>query len=121
MNFRLRMPSQEIPRYLLRHLKGHQRVGFYNFLPDGTCFWSVAEFDKDDLYTNLDKATKFKNSLSEAGIRAYLEKSYTDRGYRVWIFFNRPVDATSIEKIYEYGFEKIRHSGKSQNIPYGRK
>ena len=117
MNFRLRMPSQEIPRYLLRHLKGHQRVGFYNFLPDGTCFWSVAEFDKDDLYTNLDKATKFKNSLSEAGIRAYLEKSYTDRGYRVWIFFNRPVDATSIRKFMDMVLKKSGTLGKAKIYP----
>jgi len=41
MHFKILNPNQEMPRYLLRHLKGHQRIGFYNFLSDGTCYWAL--------------------------------------------------------------------------------
>ncbi len=107
MNFKLRIPSQEIPRYLLRHFKGHQRIGFYNFLSDGTCPWSVIEFDKEDESENFNKAIKFRNALSESGLRAYLERSYTDRGFRVWIFFSRPADSSQIRKFLKMVMEKI--------------
>ncbi|HPZ07009.1 MAG TPA: DnaB-like helicase C-terminal domain-containing protein [Candidatus Eremiobacteraeota bacterium] len=99
MHFKILNPLQEIPRYLQRHLKGHQRIGFYNFLPDGTCHWGLVEFEKrDQEKKNLEYALLFKKSLLEWGIKAYIEKSHTDTGYRVWIFFDRPTDSTLVRE-----------------------
>ena len=108
MVFRLRMPSREIPRYLLRHLKGHQRIGLFNFLPDGTCYWSVIEFEKgENEFINLDSAMTVKKSLREAGLNAYLERTQADKSFRVWTFFDRAVDSSNVRKAFALMLDKL--------------
>lgn len=109
MYFKIRMADQEIPRYLMRHLKGHQRIGIYNYLPDGTCHWGVVEFEvSENEKANLEKAKLLKKTLAEFGIKTYIERSHSDTGYRLWTFFERKADATQVRKAFKSALLKIK-------------
>lgn len=109
MHFKILNPNQEMPRYLLRHLKGHQRIGFYNFLSDGTCYWALMEFEKKDSEKqNLEDAFLVKRTLAECGIRSYIERSSSDTGFRLWMFFDSPASSTLIREALQVLLHKLK-------------
>jgi len=109
MHFKILNPNQEMPRYLLRHLKGHQRIGFYNFLSDGTCYWALMEFEKKEHEKqNLEDTFLVKRTLAECGIRSYIERCCTDTGFRLWIFFDSPASASLIREAFQVLLHKLK-------------
>jgi hypothetical protein len=109
MHFKILNPNQEMPRYLLRHLKGHQRIGFYNFLSDGTCYWALLEFEKkDNEKQNLEDAFLLKRTLTECGMRSYIERSSSDTGFRLWIFFDSPASSTLLREALHIVLHKLK-------------
>jgi len=74
------------------HLAGQPKsfLGLYPLLPNNTCFWLAADFDKDAAM--LD-ALAYLKAARQAGVPAALEISQSGKGAHVWIFFSAPVEA----------------------------
>jgi hypothetical protein len=78
------------------HLAGKQTIGVYPLLPDETCWFLAADFDKD---TWQEDATAFLESCSSLGVPAALERSRSGKGGHVWVFFDQPVPAVLARKL----------------------
>ena len=79
-----------------RHLRGggvgggDYVAGVYPLLPDGTCWFLAADFDKADW---VEDASAFLETCLQRGIAAALERSRSGNGGHVWIFFDAPIPA----------------------------
>ena len=95
-----------------QHLQGKKTLGIYPLLPDETCWFLAADFDKT---TWQDDALAFLFTCQRAGVPAYLERSRSGNGGHVWIFFERPVAAVLARKmgcaILTQAMERRHHLG----------
>lgn len=66
-------------------------IGVYPLLPDETCWFIAADFDK---HAWSDDAAAFLETCKYYDIPAALERSRSGNGGHVWIFFSEPVPAT---------------------------
>jgi hypothetical protein len=79
-----------------RHLRGGDArsgdfvAGVYPLLPDETCWFLAADFDKKEWRQD---AAAFLQTCRDKGIGACLERSRSGNGGHVWIFFDEPVPA----------------------------
>jgi hypothetical protein len=78
------------------HLAGKQTIGVYPLLPDETCWFLAADFDKD---TWQEDATAFLESCNALAVPAALERSRSGKGGHVWVFFDQPVSAVLARKL----------------------
>jgi hypothetical protein len=74
------------------HLVGDHTIGIYPLLQDETCWFLAVDFDKK---TWQKDATAFLAVCCELSVPAALERSRSGDGGHVWIFFNRPIPATT--------------------------
>jgi superfamily II DNA or RNA helicase len=78
------------------HLQGRHIIGAYPLLPDETCWFLAADFDKahweEDVIAVL-------HACDELAIPASLERSRSGRGGHIWIFFEEPVPASQARKL----------------------
>ncbi|MCY4240341.1 MAG: DEAD/DEAH box helicase family protein [Rhodobacter sp.] len=72
------------------HLRGHATIGIYPMLPDDTCRFLAADFDKR---TWRRDAEAFLAACKAKDVPAALERSRSGNGAHVWIFFEEPVPA----------------------------
>ena len=72
------------------HLRGHATIGIYPMLPDDTCRFLAADFDKRTWYRDADA---FLAACKAKDVPAALERSRSGNGAHVWIFFQEPVPA----------------------------
>ncbi len=72
------------------HLRGRQTLGVYPMLPDGTCRFLAADFDKEMWRRDVGA---FLAACRSKGVPAALERSRSGNGGHVWIFFAKPVPA----------------------------
>ena len=79
-----------------RHLRGERHIGLYPLADDDTCWWVVADFDKD---TAMLDALSYLKAARAKDIPAALEVSQSGRGAHVWIFFAQAVPATAARRI----------------------
>src|SRR5579859_2362277 len=79
-----------------KHLLGKETVGVYPLLPDETCWFLAADFDKK---TWEYDALTFLETCHELGVPAALERSRSGKGGHVWIFFERAVPAITARKL----------------------
>lgn len=67
------------------HLLGKETVGVYPLLPDETCWFLAADFDKKTWeYDSLS----FLETCQEFNVPAALERSRSGKGGHIWIFSN---------------------------------
>ena len=78
------------------HLVGDDTVGIYPLLPDETCWFLAVDFDKK---TWQKDATAFLAVCCDLSVPAALERSRSGNGGHVWIFFDRPIPATTARKL----------------------
>ena len=71
-------------------------AGVYPLLPDETCWFLAADFDKES-WERDSKA--FLNTCREFEVPAALERSRSGDGAHVWIFFAEPVPAAEARKL----------------------
>lgn len=99
------------------HLVGHRpnesrdfTIGLYPLLPDETCWFLAADFDKQ---TWPDDARAFVNTCRAHGIPAVLERSRSGNGAHAWIFFSGPVPAVDARRIGTWMISETmeRHPG----------
>jgi superfamily II DNA or RNA helicase len=79
-----------------KHLLGKETVGVYPLLPDETCWFLAADFDKK---TWEYDALTFLETCHELGVPAALERSRSGKGGHVWIFFERALPAITARKL----------------------
>jgi len=78
------------------HLSGRHTIGVYPLLPEETCFFLAADFDKD---TWMEDAGAFLETCERMSVPAALERSRSGNGGHVWIFFEGPLQATMARKL----------------------
>jgi hypothetical protein len=78
------------------HLLGTETVGVYPLLPDETCWFLSADFDKK---TWEYDALAVLETCRGLNVPAALERSRSGKGGHVWIFFERAVPAIAARKL----------------------
>jgi superfamily II DNA or RNA helicase len=71
-------------------------AGVYPLLPDETCMFLAADFDKQAWARD---AKAFLETCREQGVPAALERSRSGNGAHVWIFFAEPVPASEARRL----------------------
>ena len=72
------------------HLLGKETIGVYPLLPDETCWFLAADFDKKTWeYDSL----AFLETCEELHVPAALERSRSGKGGHIWILFDRALQA----------------------------
>ena len=87
-----------------RHLRGGSQkfsssdfvAGVYPLLPDETCWFLAADFDKE---TWAADASAMIDTCHAKGIPAALERSRSGNGGHVWIFFAEPIAARTARQL----------------------
>ena len=79
-----------------QHLLGKETVGVYLLLPDETCRFLAADFDKK---TWEYDAQAFLETCQELNVPAVLERSRSGKGGHIWIFFERALSAITARKL----------------------
>jgi superfamily II DNA or RNA helicase len=78
------------------HLLGKETVGVYPLLPDETCWFLAADFDKKTWeYDSL----AFLEACRELNVPAVLECSRSGQGGHIFIFFDRALSAITARKL----------------------
>ena len=78
------------------HLLGKETVGVYPLLPDETCWFLAADFDKK---TWEYDAQAFLQTCRELDVPAALERSRSGKGGHIWIFFDHALRAITARKL----------------------
>jgi superfamily II DNA or RNA helicase len=79
-----------------RHLRGEQTMGVYPLLPDETCFFLAADFDKRSWREDV---TAFVETCELHGVPVAIERSRSGNGAHAWFFFSSPVQAGVARKL----------------------
>jgi len=78
------------------HLLGSETVGVYPLLPDETCWFLAADFDKATWeYDSL----AFLETCQELKVPAAWERSRSGKGGHIWIFFEHALPAITARKL----------------------
>jgi len=77
------------------HLIGKHIIGVYPLLLNETCWFLAIDFDKK---TWQEDVVVFLRVCREIGVPAALERSRSGQGGHVWIFFDRPIEASIARK-----------------------
>ena len=75
---------------IYRHLAGQQIVGLYPLMPDNTCYFLAADFDKGQWQDEVKAMSKACHNFE---IPHAIEISRSGNGAHLWIFFNEKVPA----------------------------
>lgn len=81
---------------ILKHLEGQLHIGIYPLLKDNTSWFIVADFDDGGW---MESATNFMKGCEKKDVPCYLERSRSGNGGHVWIFFERPIEASKSRKV----------------------
>ena len=85
-----------------RHLRGTTStgapfvMGLYPMLPDGTCHFLVADFDREDWRRD---ALAYVETCDLLRVPCALERSRSGDGAHAWIFFQEPVPAATARRL----------------------
>ncbi len=77
---------------IMDHLQGRHVIGVYPMLPDDTCWFLAADFDKE---TWKDDVSAFRETCKSIKIPVALERSRSGNGAHAWFFFTEPVAAAT--------------------------
>jgi len=72
------------------HLQGKHSIGIYSLLPDDTCWFLAADFDK---LTWQEDIAAFRETCQSLEIPVAIERSRSGNGAHAWFFFTEPVPA----------------------------
>jgi superfamily II DNA or RNA helicase len=71
-------------------------IGIYPLLTDETCWFLVADFDKENW---MDDVSAYLETCKIYNVQAVLERSRSGNGGHVWIFFSEPVPASQARRL----------------------
>lgn len=75
---------------IMDHLQGRHVIGVYPMLPDDTCWFLAADFDKE---TWKDDVAAFRETCKSMNLPVAIERSRSGNGAHVWFFFAQPIPA----------------------------
>jgi hypothetical protein len=81
---------------LRSHLAGDCTVGVYPMLPDETCWFLAADFDKSFW---IQDVSAFRDTARAKGVPVAIERSRSGNGAHAWIFFAEPVSAADARRL----------------------
>jgi superfamily II DNA or RNA helicase len=84
---------------ILDHLQGRHVIGCYPLLPDETCWFVAADFDKADWRADV---SAFAATRGELAVPAAIERSRSGNGAHAWIFFSTPVPASEARRMASF-------------------
>lgn len=88
-----------------RHLRGESPdakpfvAGVYPMLPDETCRFLAADFDKATWEKDV---AAFRDTAREIGVPVAVERSRSGNGAHAWVFFSEPVPCIAARKMGAY-------------------
>ena len=92
--------TDEIIRAHLQGRLGSGQAGFtagvYPMLPDDTCWFLAADFDKQSW---MNDVTAFRDAAHAEGVPIAVERSRSGNGAHAWIFFVEPVHAAEARRL----------------------
>ncbi len=71
-------------------------LGVYPLLPDETCWFLAADFDKKSW---LQDVTAFRDASRTKGVPVAIERSRSGNGAHAWIFFSEPTSTDPISEL----------------------
>ena len=71
-------------------------AGVYPMLPDETCWFLAADFDKKSW---LQDVAAFRDTARAKGVPVAIERSRSGNGAHAWIFFTEPVSAADARRL----------------------
>ena len=71
-------------------------AGIYPMLPDETCWFLAADFDKKSWQQDV---TAFRDTARAKGVPVAIERSRSGNGAHAWIFFSEPVSAADARRL----------------------
>ncbi|MHB8845332.1 MAG: TOTE conflict system archaeo-eukaryotic primase domain-containing protein [Nitrospirota bacterium] len=77
---------------IMDHLQGRHVIGVYPMLPDDTCWFLAADFDKDAW---KDDVAAFRETCESMNIPVAIERSRSGNGAHAWFFFAEPMPAAT--------------------------
>ena len=81
---------------IAKHLRGLQVMGVYPLLPDETCWFLAADFDKKSWQEDI---AAFLATCKNQGVPVVIERSRSGKGAHAWFFFAEPVSAAAARKM----------------------
>jgi len=81
---------------IAKHLRGNQIVGVYPILPNDTCWFIAADFDKKSWQEDISALAE---TCKTHGVLPAIERSRSGNGAHAWFFFSTPVPAITARKI----------------------
>jgi superfamily II DNA or RNA helicase len=75
---------------------GDFTVGVYPMLPDETCWFLAADFDKKSWRQDV---AAFRDAARAKGVPVGIERSRSGNGAHAWIFFSEPVPASEARRL----------------------
>jgi superfamily II DNA or RNA helicase len=84
---------------ILDHLQGRHVIGCYPLLPDETCWFVAADFDKADWRADV---SAFTATCGELEVPVAIERSRSGNGAHAWFFFSTPVPASEARKMASF-------------------
>ncbi len=92
--------TDEIIRMHLQGRRGSEQASFtagvYPMLPDETCWFLAADFDKKSWMTDV---AAFRDAASAEGVTVAVERSRSGNGAHAWVFFAEPVYAAEARRL----------------------
>lgn len=83
-------------RVMLDHLQGRHVVGVYPLLPDETCWFLAADFDKQHW---MEDVAAFREACRSESVPVAVERSRSGCGAHAWFFFKEPVSAAAARRM----------------------
>jgi hypothetical protein len=83
-------------RVIYDHLAGQHTIGIYPLLQDDTCWFLAADFDKSSWQEDV---AAYLDTCRAVGVPAVVERSRSGKGGHVWLFFSKPVAASTARKV----------------------
>src|SRR5271165_6622772 len=71
-------------------------LGVYSMLPDETCWFLAADFDKKSW---MQDVAAFRDTARTKGVPIAIERSRSGNGAHAWIFFDEPVSAADARRL----------------------
>lgn len=104
--------------------EGVVRIGSYTLDKENNCKYLCIDFDGEGHASPLAdakiSANMVKNIFREHGLYPYLERSFSGKGYHVWLFLDIPVSATTLRALADNLIPKDIKLFNGENFSSGK-